>query len=237
MWGSQLRGSWRSPTLLLLVRSVKSRAVFVNKTLLHLCRTVHVYLTMLGLLVMLLFSVTGFTVNHAAWFGATSPRVTERDDQVPLPLVAQRDGLRIVEHLRQTFGIRAAMTNFGDQEDEYYVSFKSPGELWEISVAKATGKVRARQEAYNFTAIVNNLHRGRFSGPAWSWVIDISAGLIVLACATGFVLWLALPRRRQLGIVFLLAGTLATMAVIYFFVPGPDAPISPAGTSAVTRER
>ncbi|MEO5959209.1 MAG: PepSY-associated TM helix domain-containing protein [Opitutaceae bacterium] len=211
--------------------------MFVNKTILHLCRTVHVYLTMLGLLVMLLFSITGFTVNHAEWFGATTPRVTEREGTVPLALIAKRDELRIVESLREAFRIRAAMTNFSDQDDEYYVSFKSPGELWEISVVKATGKVRARQEAYNFTAIVNNLHRGRFSGPAWSWVIDLSAALIVLACLTGFVLWLALPRRRQFGIVFLVAGTLATMAVIYFFVPGPDAAISPSGTSTVTRER
>jgi uncharacterized protein len=212
--------------------------VSINKTLLNVCRVVHIYLTMLGLLVMLLFSVTGFTVNHATWFGATQPRVSEFDGEVPLTLIAADDRLRVVEHLRGSLNIRAAMTNFGDLGDEYDISFKSPGELWEVSVAKQTGKVRARQEAYNLMAIANNLHRGRFSGPAWSWVIDLSALLIVLACVTGFVLWLALPKRRQLGIAYLAVGTLATLAVIYFFMPGPDAAVvSTAGSSPVTRER
>ncbi len=194
----------------------------INKTLLTVCRAVHIYLTMLGLLVMLLFSVTGLTINHEHALGATHAEVNELTGSVPPPLIAQHDNLRIVEHLRETLKIRGAMTNFSDLSDEIAVAFKEPGQVWDITVAKDTGRVIARHERYGATAILNNLHRGRYTGPAWSWVIDFSAALIVLACVTGFVLWLALPRRRQLGIAFLAVGTVATMAVIYFFVPGPD---------------
>src|SRR6267154_2713222 len=38
-------------------------------------RTIHIYLTMAGLGLMLFFAVTGFTVNHEDWFGATTPRM------------------------------------------------------------------------------------------------------------------------------------------------------------------
>ncbi len=212
----------------------------INRTLLTACRAVHIYLTMLGLVVMLLFGITGYTINHEDWFGALTPRVVESEGQVPLPLLAQNDDLRLVEHLRQTLKLRGAMTSFADLDDEIAVSFKEPSETWEISIMKATGKLTARQELYNFTATINNLHRGRHTGMAWRWVIDFSAVLIVLACVTGFVLWLALPRRRQLGIAFLVVGTIATMVAIYFFIPGPDTvqPARRAGTApAESRER
>lgn len=194
----------------------------INKRLLTVCRAVHIYLTMLGLVVMMLFGITGYTINHEDWFGALTPRVVESEGQVPLPLIAQNDDLKMVEHLRETMKLRGAVTSFADLDDEIAVSFKEPSETWEITITKATGKLTARQELYNFTATVNNLHRGRHTGMAWRWVIDFSAVLIVLACLTGFVLWLALPRRRQLGIAFLVAGTIGTVVAIYFFIPGPD---------------
>lgn len=200
----------------------------INKTLVTACRAVHIYLTMLGLLVMLLFSITGLTIHHEDWFGALTPRVTESRGQVPPAMIAPRDDRRIIAHLREAFGIRGAMSSFADTDDAFVVAFREPGQTWEISIEKTTGRATAQHEQFNFATIINNLHRGRFTGPAWGWVIDLSAVLIVLACATGFVLWLALPKRRQLGIAFLVVGTVATMAVIYFFVPGPDTARQPS---------
>lgn len=206
----------------------------INKTLLSVCRSVHIYLTMLGLLVMLLFGITGLTINHEEGL-MSAPRVSESEGKVPLELIASSDPLRIVEHVRNTFKIRGAMTDFTDVEDEFAIAFREPGEVWDITVMKRTGEVIARNEQHGFVAIINNLHRGRYTGPAWSLVIDFSAILIVLACLTGFVLWLALPRRKQLGIFFLASGTVATMAIIYFLIPGPD--VSATRESAPRVER
>lgn len=204
----------------------------IHPTLLAFSRAVHIYLTMLGLAVMLLFGVTGLTINHEEALGGATVRAQEHKGEVPRALLEARDHLRVVEHLRGALRIRGAMTNFTDLSDELAISFKEPGEVWDISVDKGSGKVTARSETYGKLALLNNLHRGRYTGAAWSWVIDISAVLIVLACVTGFILWLALPRRRQLGIAFLVAGTLATVAVTWFFVPGRDAPIAAATRQA-----
>lgn len=200
----------------------------INRTLVTACRTVHIYLTMLGLLVMVLFGVTGFTINHEDWFAADPIRTEQREGTVPRDLLAKQDYLHVVENLRQSMGIQGAMENFADDNAELAITFKRPGEIWDLTVDKATGKVSGRSEQYGLVAILNNLHRGRYTGAAWRVVIDISALLIVLACLTGFILWLALPRRQKLGIFYLALGTIATMVVLYFFVPGADKPLPKA---------
>jgi hypothetical protein len=209
--------------------------IHVNRHLLSACRTIHVYLTMLGLGVMLFFGATGFTVNHEDWFGATKPVVTDSSGQTPVELLAKGDGLRIVEYLRTTFHVTGAMTDFSDDGGKFSISFKDPGQLWEIEIEKATGKTRIHNEAFNFTAIINNLHRGRYAGRTWSWIIDLSAGFIVLACATGMILWLALPRRRLIGVSALLLGTVGVLLIYHFLIPGPNAAAAPAGPTAETK--
>lgn len=200
----------------------------VNRRLLEFCRTVHIYLTLLGLLVLLLFGFTGFTLNHENWFGAGTPRVTQAQDQLPTALIASGNSLRIVEDLRQRFHITGAMTDFGNFDDSYAVSFRAPGQYWDVEVNKASGQASVHIEAYNFFAVLNNLHRGRFTGLGWSIIVDLSAVLVVLACVTGVVLWLALPKRRALGVAALALGTMGALLVYLFLVPGEDEANVPA---------
>ena len=185
---------------------------------------------MFGLLVMFLFGLTGFTINHEDWFGATSPRVVESETTVPVELIAKKDNLRLVERLRSTLQIAGAMTAFDDLDDRFSIGFKEPGQIWEIEVEKITGVAKVHHETFNFTAIINNLHRGRYSGAAWRWVIDISAILIVVACGTGIVLWLALPRRRVLGAIALALGILGTVFIYRVLVPGADVRLNAPNT-------
>ena len=203
----------------------------INRRFLDYCRTIHIYLSMFGLLVMLLFGLTGFTVNHEDWFGATTPRVRESEIRTPVDLLARKDGLRIVEQLRAELKITGAMTAFDDLDDRYSVGFKEPGQIWEIEIEKSTGVTRVHQETFNFAAVINNLHRGRYSGAAWRWVIDISAIMIVVACATGIVLWLVLPRRRVIGALALASGILTTLLIYSFLVPGSDVRLNSSNSS------
>jgi hypothetical protein len=198
----------------------------IRKNFLALCRTLHVYLTMLGLLVMLLFGVTGFTINHEEWFGSTHPRVADLEGTTPGELLAKGDALRIVEHVRSTWHVSGAMTDYDASDDRVSIAFKEPGQLWEVEIEKPSGRTKLHHETYNLAAFLNNLHRGRYAGPAWRWVIDVSALFIVIACATGIILWLALPRRRMLGLIALAVGVLGTIGIIYALVPGSDVPVS-----------
>ena len=207
----------------------------ISRKILHLSRTLHIYLTMLGVFVMLLFGITGFTIDHEDWFRATTPVVTETTAQMPPDLVAKKDALRLVEYLRQSQHITGAMTGYDELDDKFSVGFKTPGQIWEIEIDKATGATRIHEETFNFVALINNLHRGRYAGGSWRWVIDVSAILIVLACMTGFVLWLALPKRRQFGVLVLLLGTLGTLATFWALVPGSDVKLEPPAATAAAK--
>ena len=192
----------------------------INRKFLAWCRTIHIYLTMLGLGVLLFFGLTGFTVNHEDWFGATRPRLREAQGRMPVDLLQRKDSLRVVEELRKSFGITGALTDFEDLEDKISAGFKEPGQTWEVEIEKAGGKISVHQEVFNFAAVINNLHRGRYTGRAWSWVIDVSALLIVVACATGLILWLVLPTRRKLGLAAVALGTAGTLLIYFLWVPG-----------------
>jgi hypothetical protein len=209
-------------------RKVTGAPFKLNRQFVEWCRTIHIYLTMLGLLVLLLFGITGFTVNHEDWFGATTPRVHDSEGKIPADLLARGDSLHIVERLRQDFHITGAMTSYDDLGDSIEVAFKDPGQLWNVEINKAAGDAKIHVEAFNFIAVIDNLHRGRYTGPAWHWVIDISALLIVVACFTGVVLWLTLPKRRKLGLAAVALGVLGTLIIYIMLVPGSDEPPPPA---------
>ena len=56
-------------------------------------RTIHIYLTMMGLLAMVLFGATGYTINHEDWFGATHPVVVEFQGSIAKDPVTKGDRL------------------------------------------------------------------------------------------------------------------------------------------------
>lgn len=77
-------------------------------------RTLHVYLTMFGFVLLLFFSVTGFMLNHERWF---LPRQTTLG-KIPTDLLKPTvDRDLIVERLRNDFGVRGDLQSF-DQVEE-----------------------------------------------------------------------------------------------------------------------
>jgi hypothetical protein len=191
----------------------------MNRTLLAWTRTIHIYLTMAALGLMLFFAVTGFTVNHEDWFGATTPRVRNVSGATPVELLKADDKLRIVEHLRNQMGLSGAMTDFETDDEKLHVVFKGPGRVCEATIVRADGRTEVEIKSFGLAGRINDLHRGRDAGEPWRWVIDASALLILLACVTGVILWLALPKRRKLGIVAVVLGVVASVGFYLALVP------------------
>src|SRR5579862_8748256 len=103
---------------------------------------------MFGLLVLLGFGITGFTINHEDWFAATRPKVREFEGNTPPELIAKKDSRLVVGHLRQAFHIAAALASYDDLDERLSVGFKSPGEIWEIEIDKASGKTTVHAEQF-----------------------------------------------------------------------------------------
>jgi len=182
-------------------------------------RLLHIYLSMLGLLVILFFSVTGIMLNHEEWFGFAEPRVSKSEGTLPAALLREPDKLGIVEKLRKDFGATGALDSFDVHDDQLALVFKSPGRRTEAAITRADGRAEVSIETHGFAGRFVELHRGTDAGPAWRLVIDATAILLLLSSLTGLVLWLLVPKWRPLGIAALAVCALACAAVYLAFVP------------------
>jgi hypothetical protein len=68
-------------------------------------------------------------------------------------------------------------------------------------------------------SVINDLHKGRHSGAVWSWVIDISAFLMIFFALTGYVIMFQNKKHRRLAVVFSIAGLISPIVLYLLFVP------------------
>jgi uncharacterized protein len=198
-------------------------------------RWLHIYLSMFGLAAVLFFGVTGLTLNHPDWFfGEAGRRVQAEGRMDPkwfhLDAPASRLGeepdlsrqvakLEVVEHLRKAHGVRGAVAEFKVDEGECLVTFKGPGYAADAFIDRESGRYDLSQMSHGFVAVINDLHKGRDTGPAWSLVIDVSAALMAIIALTGLVLLFYLKLRRVPGLAVALIGTAVVAAVFLLGVP------------------
>ena len=65
------------------------------------------------------------------------------------------------------------------------MTFKGPGYAADAFIDRETGHYTVTQSYHGLVAILNDLHKGRDTGPAWSILIDVSAILLTLISLTG----------------------------------------------------
>lgn len=156
---------------------------------------------------LLLFALTGITLNHAADIegapvtvdrSATLPpallrtlaaRGDEADAKKPLPApVAQW----VTATLGQN-GRAVAEWSVG----EIYLPLPRPGGDGWVSIDRATGAVTSETADRGWIAWLNDLHKGRNTGAVWKAFLDLFAGACFLFALTGLLLlWLHADRRR-----------------------------------------
>jgi uncharacterized protein len=149
---------------------------------------------------MLLFSVTGFTLNHASWIGA-KPEVTTQTAALPAPLLAQlretweTDGdekaalpVPVADWLSETLAVRVEDRQTEWSDDEIYVSLPRPGgDAW-LTVSIEDGAITHELTDRGWLSYFNDLHKGRNTGAAWSLFIDVFAFAAMVFAITGLLL-------------------------------------------------
>lgn len=185
-------------------------------------RWLHIYGSMVSLAVVLFFSATGILLNHPQWF-AGQVRTVERSGAMATAWTAgETDAvarLEIVEFLRSNQGIAGAVGDFRVDEREVSIAFRRPGYTADVFVDRETGRYTLSETRQGLAAVLNDLHKGRDSGGAWKFVIDVSAGLLCFVSLSGLVLLYFLQKHRAAGVLLTLIGGLATYLVYVAAVP------------------
>ena len=122
--------------------------------------TVHIYISMAGFLLLLLFAVTGLTLNHAD-FGLSEPHLTEATVTIDAALLASPAEQPLAAHIRQMTGERGRLTSYRADEQEIELLFAAPGRRALILISRADGIARIETETRGWLAVLGDLHKGR----------------------------------------------------------------------------
>ena len=151
------------------------------------------------LMAMLLFSFTGFTLNHAAQIEA-KPEVTRLKATLPETLRAQLERYA-AEHADAEVPLPSEIADWANASfpvdvrgkraewsvDDAYIALPRPGgDAW-LRIA-ADGAAEYESTSRGWISWLNDMHKGRNTGPVWSWFIDIFAIACVVFCLTGFLI-------------------------------------------------
>ncbi len=184
-----------------------------------LSRWLHIYLSMLSFGVLLFFAVTGLTLNHTEWFSGAQRTVQIKGRLPGAWLQGRVAKLEIVEQLRKIHHVPGTLSDFRIEEAQCSVSFKGPAYTADIFIDRKTGIYDLTETRMGFVALLNDLHKGRDSGRAWAWVIDLSAGLMILVSFSGLILIFYLQKRFVSGLLTLGGGALACYLAYLLWVP------------------
>lgn len=176
---------------------------------------------------MLLFAATGITLNHAGSI-ESKPRVESLDAQMPDSLLrslpAVPDGTArpvpapVTDWLRSSLDVDVSGRAPEWSADELYIPLpRAGGDGW-VAIDRRTGMVTAEQTDRGWIAFLNDLHKGRDTGTAWAWFIDIFAVACVVFCLTGFLLLQLHAKKRRSTWPIVAAGVVIPTFLILFLM-------------------
>ncbi|MEI7547275.1 MAG: PepSY-associated TM helix domain-containing protein [Actinomycetota bacterium] len=180
-------------------------------------RWLHVYTSMISLIIVLFFGVTGLTLNHPSW---TLGDRTDRSTSTGTLPASFRSGdavdfLTVSEFVRRTYGVSGEVSAHDLSGNEGTISYRAPGYAADLVFTVDTGTYRLVVEQQGFVGVMNDLHKGRDAPGSWKWVIDISAGLLVAVSLTGLGIQLFQRKRRTRALVFAVLGLVVVVVLAY----------------------
>lgn len=176
---------------------------------------------------MLLFTITGITLNHAAQI-STLPVVTRLQAEMPAELRRVAAAVRgegkqnLPAALSQWLGKRFAVARMPEtaewSESEVYVSLpQAGGDAW-VALDREAGLAKYEKTDRGWVSYFNDLHKGRHTGPVWQLFIDVVAVAFLIFTATGLVLLQTHAPKRPSTWPLILLGLLGPAALMLFFI-------------------
>ncbi len=176
---------------------------------------------------LLLFAVTGITLNHAAQIPA-EPVVVETTAVLPAPLLERLAAFpedttdpvpdAVARWAADALEAQIAGRPTETTADEIYVALPEPGGDGWLTIDRATGEALRERTTRGWIAWANDLHKGRNTGPVWYWFIDVFAVACGVFAVTGFALAWMHARQRPSTWPLLGLGVLIPVVIALLFI-------------------
>ena len=190
----------------------------VFRFLWHWGLLLHIYISMAGFALVLLFAITGLTLNHDD-FGLGRPVLSTSSIEVSSDVLERADQAVLGEYLRKALALSAPMTDYRQDADQIQVTFAAPGRRTVVTVSRSERRGEVESETRGLLGKLDDLHRGLDSGPAWSWIIDLVAVMLSLSALTGMVTLASFRARRRGGFIIAALGVVSIVALYLIWVP------------------
>jgi uncharacterized protein len=181
-------------------------------------RYVHGWLSAFAFIVLIFFAVTGLMLNHPEWF---KPSTEENTVIIHLPesvlnQIKQQENPsnQIVDYVRQQHQIIGRYKSGEVIDNEVMIHLESPAGATDIWVTLDNAQAEVTLKPASTVSLINDLHRGKNAGKAWSWLIDMSAIIITILSLAGYILFLSIKTRLKTHIFL----TILSLAVLMLLV-------------------
>lgn len=177
---------------------------------------------------MLLFAITGITLNHASDIKVT-PNIIQIETNVPNSVLEDlkeasgmpKSGLpkSLTFWFAKTHEIQLSQRAIAEwSADELYVVHAGPGiDTW-LSVDFFTGELSYESTDRGWIAYFNDLHKGRDTGVVWGWFLDIFALACIIFCLTGLLLLYRQTNHRWMTWPVTILGAIIPAILLLLFV-------------------
>lgn len=217
--------------IIIIIYILNARSCLAKGFLLKTLYQWHWISSALCLMGMLLFSVTGITLNHASQIEAT-PRVTSQKAQIPVSLLQQLTQLAtrydgktapLPSAVQQWLAKNQSIELSSSQEaewslEEVYLPLpRAGGDAWlRFSLSDSSFEYELTDRGW--ISFANDLHKGRNTGVAWAWFIDLFAVACLLFSLTGLLILKFHAANRPLVWPIVGLGVLLPALLVILFV-------------------
>jgi hypothetical protein len=219
---SHRRDAAATPRVVQPRKSRKARTFWLKQ--LH---TWHWISAAVSLTAMLLFAITGLTLNHAASIAA-EPIVTQSSGTLPQALLrtlpkAGDSTAPLPAPVASAVAKAVPLDPAGyaadwSDEGEVYVAMPGPGRDAWVSIDRDSGAITTENTQRGWISYINDLHKGRNTGAAWFWFIDVFAVACLVFTLTGLILLQLHSRHRPLTWPMVGLSVAVPLVIAIFFI-------------------
>jgi hypothetical protein len=190
----------------------------IIRVIAHWGLLLHIYISMAGFTLVILFAVTGLTLNHQD-FGLAEPRTTQSTSAIDGSMLESPNSEALSNYLKGKLGIRTPLTDYHEDPDQIELTFAAPGHRTVVTINRAEKSAAIETETRGLLGRLDDLHKGFDSGTVWYWTIDFTAILLTASSLTGMITLVSLRARRRSGFAVAGLGVAMVLIIYLWFIP------------------